>query len=225
MSNKTTISSKKGDNKYETDELEEEFLECKLEDLPIPKKELEKFQFEVREVMKSGCNLQIAEYSLLQYDIVNYLTKYKDEYNQYKDKFMKLLKDEIKVYFNNLKENIKTEDEDDNDDDKDTKNKYEEEADEIMDENLENIESIKERTTEQIKEDLMNIFKKKVDKSEDKDNFEIAKENYVKKRDALIESALRLVKKIVNDEKEYEKFYEAYYKKKYKKKEDKNQIN
>ena len=217
MSNKTTISSKKGDNKYETDELEEEFLECKLEDLPIPKKELEKFQFEVREVMKSGCNLQIAEYSLLQYDIVNYLTKYKDEYNQYKDKFMKLLKDEINVYFNNLKENIKTEDEDDDD----TKNKYEEEADEIIDKNLETIESIKERTTEQIKEDLMNIFKKKVDKSEDKDNFEIAKENYVKKRDALIESALRLVKKIVNDENEYEKFKEAYYKNK----EDKNQIN
>ena len=220
MSNKTTISSKKGDNKYETDELEEEFLECKLEDLPIPKKELEKFQFEVREVMKSGCNLQIAEYSLLQYDIVNYLTKYKDEYNQYKDKFMKLLKDEIKVYFNNLKENIiKAEYEDD--DDKDTKNKYEEEADEIMDENLENIESIKERTTEQIKEDLMNIFKRKVDESGDKDDFDNAKENYVKKRDALIESALRLVKKIVNDEKEYDKFYENYYKKK----EDKNQIN
>ena len=186
--------------------------------LTYTKKELEKFQFEVREVMKSGCNLQIAEYSLLQYDIVNYLTKYKDEYNQYKDKFMKLLKDEIKVYFNNLKENmIKAEYEDDDD----TKNKYEEEADEIMDENLENIESIKERTTEQIKEDLMNIFKRKVDESGDKDDFDNAKENYVKKRDALIESALRLVKKIVNDEKEYDKFHEAYYKKK----EDKNQIN
>ena len=220
MSNKTTISSKKGDNKYEEDELEEEFLKCELKDLPIPKKELEKFQFEVREVMKSGCNLQIAEYSLLQYDIVNYLTKYKDEYNQYKDKFMKLLKDEIKVYFNNLKENIiKAEYEDD--DDKDTKNKYEEEADEIMDENLETIESIKERTTEQIKEDLMNIFKKKVDESGDKDDFDNAKENYVKKRDALIESALRLVKKIVNDENEYNIFKENYYKKK----EDKNQIN
>ena len=220
MSNKTTISSKKGDNKYEEDELEEEFLKCELKDLPIPKKELEKFQFEVREVMKSGCNLQIAEYSLLQYDIVNYLTKYKDEYNQYKDKFMKLLKDEINVYFNNLKENmIKAEYEDD--DDKDTKNKYEEEADEIMDKNLETIESIKERTTEQIKEDLMNIFKKKVDESGDKDDFDNAKENYVKKRDALIESALRLVKKIVNDENEYNIFKENYYKKK----EDKNQIN
>ena len=218
MSNKTTISSKKGDNKYEEDELEEQFLKCELKDLPIPKKELEKFQFEVREVMKSGCNLQIAEYSLLQYDIVNYLTKYKDEYNQYKDKFMKLLKDEIKVYFNNLKENmIKSEYEDDDD----TKNKYEEEADEIMDENLETIESIKERTTEQIKEDLMNIFKKKVDESGDKDDFDNAKENYVKKRDALIESALRLVKKIVNDENEYNIFKENYYKKK----EDKNQIN
>ena len=220
MSNKTTISSKKGDNKYEEDELEEQFLKCELKDLPIPKKELEKFQFEVREVMKSGCNLQIAEYSLLQYDIVNYLTKYKDEYNQYKDKFMKLLKDEINVYFNNLKENmIKAEYEDD--DDKDTKNKYEEEADEIMDKNLETIESIKERTTEQIKEDLMNIFKKKVDESGDKDDFDNAKENYVKKRDALIESALRLVKKIVNDENEYNIFKENYYKKK----EDKNQIN
>ena len=43
MSNKTTISSKKGDNKYEEDELEKEFLECGLEDLPIPKKSLKNF--------------------------------------------------------------------------------------------------------------------------------------------------------------------------------------
>ena len=221
MSSNLTATSQRGDNKPEKDELEEEFLKCKIEDLPIPKKELENFQFEVREVMKSGCNLQIAEYALLEYNIVNYLSKIKDEYNQYKQKFKNLTNDDIVVYFNNLKENIiNKEEDDDEDENKDAKNKYEEEIDEIMDENIEKIESIKERTREQIKEDLMDIFKKRVDKSDDKDNFLNAKENYMKKRDALIESALRLVKKIVNDEKEYEKFYKNYFKK-----EDENKIN
>ena len=224
MSNKTTASYQKGDNKFEKDELEEEFLKCDINDLPIPKKELENFQFEVREVMKSGCNLQIAEHSLIQYGIKDYLTKDKDEYNSFKNKYKTLLQDDIKVYFNNLNENIINKDEDD-DENKDTKNKYEEEADEIMDENIEKIENVKERSREQIKQDLMNIFKKRVDKSDDKDAFINAKENYMKKRDALIESALRLVKKIVNDEKEYKNFYKLYYGKELKDEKDENKIN
>ena len=223
MSSNITATSQRGDNKAERDELEEEFLKCHIEDLPIPKKELENFQFEVREVMKSGCNLQIAEYALMKYDIQKNLSQIKEEYDQYKQNIMKLTSDDIVVYFNNLKENIinKDDDEDDDDDEnRNAKNKYEEEVDEIMDENVEKIENIKERSREYIKEDLMNIFKKRVDKSDDKDNFLIAKEKYTKKRDALIESALRLVKKIVNDENEYKEFYKNYYGK-----EDENKIN
>ena len=94
-----------------------------------------------------------------------------------------------------------------------------------MDENIEKIENIKERSNEQIKQDLMNIFKKRVDKSDDKDAFINAKENYMKKRDALVESALRLVKKIVNDEKEYKKFYKIYYGKEVEDEKDENKIN
>ena len=84
MSSNITATSQRGDNKAEKDELEEEFLKCKIEDLPIPKKELENFQFEVREVMKSGCNLQIAEYALMKYDIQKNLSQIKEEYDHYK---------------------------------------------------------------------------------------------------------------------------------------------
>ena len=216
MSSKTTISSQKGENKLEKDELEEEFLNnCRLEDLPIPKKELEKFQFEVEEVLKSGCNLQIAEYSLLQYDIENNLGEYKDKYNDLKEKFMNNLSGEISVYYNNLTENnnINKNEYQDDDEEKDKKKEFDEEAEEIFQKNIDKFEKMKDRTKDQIKGGLMNLFKIRVEKSEDKEIFLNAKREYIKKRDALIESALRLVKKIVNDENEYKKFHENYFKK------------
>jgi hypothetical protein len=214
MSSNITATSQRGDNKAEKDELEEEFLKCKIEDLPIPKKELENFQFEVREVMKSGCNLQIAEYALMKYDIQKNLSQIKEEYDQYKQNIMKLTSDDIVVYFNNLKENIiKAEYEDD--DGKDTKNKYEEEADEIMEKRYNDIDEINDSNNKNInlnlvKEDLMNMFKKNVNNSINENEFKEAKRKYIEKREAIIETALRIVKKIVNDEGEYKKFKEKY---------------
>ena len=46
---------------------------------------------------------------------------------------------------------------------------------------------------------------------EEKKEFEQKRKAYIDKRDAVIESALRKVRKIVNDEKEYKKFYKEYY--------------
>ena len=230
MSSNITATSQRGDNKAERDELEEEFLNnCNLDDLPIPNEKLEKFQFEVREVMKSGCNLQIAEYSLLEYNIESNLNPYIDKYNEIKKKFMDLVKGDVEVYLRNLSESkIKKDDNsfennntnmsvEDEDESKDNNRFFEEEADEILEKNTDKVEKIKDKSKEQIKEGLMILFGKKVENSAEKDIFISLKREYMKKREAVIESALRLVKKIVNDDKEYEKFHKKYYDKEEKK--------
>ena len=217
MSKKTATSSQRND-KLDRDELEEEFLNnCKIEEIPLPKSELENYQFELREVMKSGCNLQIAEYSLLQYNICEELEEKKKEYNKFKDYYMKKIDDEIEVYINDLRGNSKIKENNDKEDN-DENNYYEEEADEIFERNQKEIEDINNCVKDkfQIKREIMNIFKNSVEGSENEDDFKNAKDEYRKKRDAIIEAALRLVKKIVNDENEYKKFYEGYYGKEYK---------
>ena len=49
------------------DFLEEELLKCDIKDIPIPNDDIEDLEEEVIEVMKSGCNRQIAEYVILKY--------------------------------------------------------------------------------------------------------------------------------------------------------------
>ena len=66
---------------------------------------------------------------------------------------------------------------------------------------------------ENIKKYCMFLFKEFSEEKKD-ENFDEAKKKYKDIRDALLEAALRLVKKIVNDENEYNKFYEDYFKKK-----------
>ena len=210
MSKKTATSSQRND-KLERDELEEEFLNnCKIEDIPLPKSELENYQFELREVMKSGCNLQIAEYALLQYNICGELEKKKNEYNKHKEYYMKKIDDDINVYINSLNDKN---DSKINPENNDKNNYYEEEVDEILETKNDEIEKIKNcgKDKLEIKEDIMNIFQEGVEGTENEDDFRNAKDEYMKKRDAIIEAALRLVKKIVNDENEYKAFYKGYY--------------
>ncbi len=218
----TTKTSTNQNKLLDNDELEEEFLKCNLEDLPLPIKELEDFEFEINEVMKSGCNRQIAEYSLLEYKS-DLLPEKKNEHEKSKDSIKKTLselkneykksKDSIKKRMNNIAYYInylstaKYE--------KDEKSTYEEEADEIFEENIKKIEgneNYKIEDTDAIKEFIMSDFKSRVDalESKDKEIFVKSRKNYRDKRDAIIEAALRLVKKIVNDEKEYKKFEEGY---------------
>ena len=54
-------------NEEEINYLEEEFLKCEIGEFPSPKKELEDYEDYILEVMKSGCNRQIAEYVILEY--------------------------------------------------------------------------------------------------------------------------------------------------------------
>ena len=69
------------DNEMEKDNIEAIFLECdeNIIDKIVPKKELENFEMDIKEIMKSGCNRQIAEYSLMQYK--NNTSK--NEYSKY----------------------------------------------------------------------------------------------------------------------------------------------
>ena len=210
MSKTTGVKTNKNENTMEEDELEDAFLRIKVEeDIPLSNDDLKIFEFEVREIMKSGCNLQIAEYSLLKCNIKE-LETLKKKYNNYKDKIKEKMKDDIKLYFNNklYGTQIITYDEE--------QSNYEEEAMEIMEEYKDKIESneilLKDLPT--IKKDLTNIFEDNVKKNVNKDVFLEAQKNYREKRETFLEAALRLVKKIINDDKEYKKFHDEYLNKK-----------
>ena len=216
----TTKTSTNQNKLLDNDELEEEFLKCNLEDLPLPIKKLEDFEFEINEVMKSGCNRQIAEYSLLEYESDLFPPEPKDEHEKSKDSIKKTLselKNEYKKSKKSIKENMPNIDYYINTAkyEKDEKSTYEEEADEIFEENIKKIEgneNYKIEDTDAIKEFIMSDFKSSVEALDDKEKeiFVKSRNNYRDKRDAIIEAALRLVKKIVNDEKEYKKFEEGY---------------
>ena len=212
---KTADKTKKNEKGIEDDELENAFLnDCKIEDLPLPNPKLKDYQNELREVMKSGCNLQIAEYSLIELNIISLLGNEKKNYNEQKNKIMNNMEDEIDIYFNDVK-SPKYERTEIKEEDKDKEKFYEEEADEIMEKRYNDIDEINDSNNKNInlnlvKEDLMNMFKKNVNNSINENEFKEAKRKYIEKREAIIETALRIVKKIVNDEEEYKKFKENY---------------
>ena len=228
MSTKT--STNKNDNKREDDELEDAFLECKFEDFPSPKEELENYQFELREIMKSGCNLQIAEYSLLQCNIFSHLDSDKKNYDKKLGPILVEMEKRIEIYKSKEKDNNqkKNDEKNKNDDQNQTENEeeeeedqnkeykyYEEEIDAIMEKHPEELEKYSQMELDKIKKDWMKIFYELVEASVNKESFKEAKKNYNEKRTSLIDSALRLVKKIVNDDDEYKKFYKNYFGKEY----------
>ena len=228
MSTKT--STNKNDNKREDDELEDAFLECKFEDFPSPKEELENYQFELREIMKSGCNLQIAEYSLLQCNIFSHLDSDKKNYDKKLGPILVLMENRIQIYKSKEKDNNqkKNDEKNKNDDQNQTENEeeeeedqnkeykyYEEEIDAIMEKHPEELEKYSQMELDKIKKNWMKIFYELVEASVNKESFKEAKKNYNEKRTSLIDSALRLVKKIVNDDNEYKKFYKNYFGKEY----------
>ena len=173
--------------------------------------------------MKSGSNLQIAEYSLLQCNIFSHLHDVKTEYKELFENIKKEMSNKLEVDINKKKdkennikvvpnsiEKLEEEEEKENKENK----KYEEEIDAIMQEHSKEYENLQQTEINQIKEDWMKLFKEVLQASKYKDEFLNAKDIYYEKRAPLIESALRLVKKVVNDENEYKKFYENYFGKK-----------
>ena len=209
MSKKNSVSSNSSDK--EIDFLEEEFLKCVPDDLPVPKEEIKIYNDEVLEVMKSGCNRQIAEHVMIKYKNLedkegkDKLVDLKAKYVEKKIKFFEKLKNILQNQNDNKSSEVL--------------GKYEEEINEFWENN-------KEKNMNEIRYVINNLLEKQdkeKDKDKDKDKnkdeeakqFYEAKEKYYRKRDAVIEAALRKVKKIVNDKEEYKKFFKEYYGKDY----------
>ena len=178
------------------------------------------FEYEIREITKYGCNRQIAEYALIKCNIIKELKDSKIKYNEAKSTVKKFLEEEISLYLDNIKDG-KNDNNVNNIIDKkkiieeegDPYNKkFEEEVDEIMEENEEKIENsenlLKEK--ENIKNHFMYRYKDLVENKNIIENFGDIQSDYRKKREAVFEAALRLIKKIVNNEEEYKKFYNEY---------------
>ena len=205
----------------ELDLLEDEFLKCEIDEIPIPKKELKEYESDVKEVMKSGCNRQIAEYVILKYKNLEDEEKNKEV----KDKEFKSLPQLRKEYNINKRPMIKkaiesiveniTKNKDDYKNEKIEMEGYEDELDEIL--NSEEINELKKDDKIKKEVNLADLARFYVNKyltslkEDEEKKFQESRKKYYDKRDAVIEFALREVKKIVNDQKEYEKFYREYY--------------
>ena len=203
-------SSNSSDN--EKDFLEEEFLKMKIEDIPIPKKELEDYELDIEEEMKSGCNRQIAEYAIeeikkLEESPDNTSTKLLDLRKKYRGYIEEAIKQSIEDLSKFLTSNSK-------DIEESNLENYDDEIDEIL--NSEKIQKLKDN----IKEDqnLDNVdrvakyyLEKNLENIEKDENYKEIRKKYIEKREAVIEAALRKIKKIVNDENEYNIFYNNYF--------------
>ena len=201
----------------EDEELEKDFLKIDMDELDKiykNKEILSNYELEIKEIMKIGCNRQIAEYSLLKNNIESILekenSKYIKERNNLLKEITKKLGYKIKALIKDLvnTENITCAIED---------SFYEElPYEEIIDLIIEKYE--KEIPVEVYKYVNFKENLKKLIKDNDEyiglNKFIEIKKEYIKQREPLIEAALRLVKKIINDENEYNKFYNEFYKNK-----------
>ena len=217
MEESTKPSTGNDEEQSEDEELEKDFLKIDMDELDKiykNKEILSNYELEIKEIMKIGCNRQIAEYSLLKNNIESILekenSKYIKERNNLLKEITKKLGYKIKALIKDLvnTENITCAIED---------SFYEElPYEEIIDLIIEKYE--KEIPVEVYKYVNFKENLKKLIKDNDEyiglNKFIEIKKEYIKQREPLIEAALRLVKKIINDENEYNKFYNEFYKNK-----------
>ena len=196
-------------NQSEKDELEDAFLSINFELLEkkiTPNKELSNYELDVKEIMNIGCNRQLAEYVLNKIEINSKLKEENKKYIEAKNKFIdkikgiidikeileKVNKNILNIEFQTLNEKIF----------------FEEIIEEIMDKYLQkNYEFFSQY---EFKSNLIKEIKENKKLKFDLDEFIKAKKEYIEKRQPIIELALRLSRKILNDEKEYKNFYEYY---------------
>lgn len=211
--NRNSHSSNSSDK--EKDFLEEEFLKCNVDDLPIPKEDLEKYEKEIQEVMKSGCNRQIAEYVISEYKKLEdeeaeeakneniefkRLWELRDDYSKFLDKIINRAAEKLK---NDIGKPVEGFNELEG---------YEDEIDKLLD-NATLKEKLQDKNINDIESYAMHFLKIEIDnsKKDEKEKFEKTRKIYIDKREAVIEAALRKIKKIVNDDNEYKIFYKNYY--------------
>ena len=196
-------------NQSEKDELEDAFLSIDFELLEkkiTPNKELSNYELDVKEIMNIGCNRQLAEYVLNKIEIHSKLKEENKKYIDAKNKFINKIKGTI-----NIKEILEKVNKNALDIDVPTlyeKIFFEEIIEEIMDKYLkENYEFFSQY---EFKSNLIKEIKENKKLKFDLDEFIKSKKEYIEKRQPIIEAALRLARKILNDEKEYKNFYEYY---------------
>ena len=196
-------------NQSEKDELEDAFLSIDFELLEkkiTPNKELSNYELDIKEIMNIGCNRQLAEYVLNKIEINSKLKEENKKYLEAKNKFINKIKGTI-----NIKEILEKVNKNALDIDVPTlyeKIFFEEIIEEIMDKYLkENYEFFSEYG---FKSNLIKEIKENKKLKFDLDEFIKSKKEYIEKRQPIIEAALRLARKILNDEKEYKNFYEYY---------------
>ena len=196
-------------NQSEKDELEDAFLSIDFELLEkkiTPNKELSNYELDIKEIMNIGCNRQLAEYILNEIEINSKLKEENKKYLEAKNKFINKIKGTI-----NIKEILEKVNKNALDIDVPTlyeKIFFEEIIEEIMDKYLkENYEFFSEYG---FKSNLIKEIKENKKLKFDLDEFIKSKKEYIEKRQPMIEVALRLARKILNDEKEYNNFYEYY---------------
>ena len=206
------------------DDMENEFLTLseKIIDKLKPKKELSTFEIDINEIMKSGCNRQIAEYALMKYNIQEKLKEENQKYIASKKEIINDIKNKLGTKLDNLKDENR----------KDEVVEYEPLYEEIYDEIVEYLLNKNPKSIIDINFIKNGVVKLLSTENINFDKFKNEKEIYVKKREPIIEAALRLVKKIVNNKKqkpdepeepeeskeledseEYKKFLEEYFEK------------
>ena len=197
------------------DDMENEFLELdeNIINKLVPKDELKNFEIDINEIMKSGCNRQIAEYALMKYNIQEKLKKENQDYIESKTEIKNDIINKLGPKLSDLLKDENRRDED---------VEYDPFFEEVIDEIVKDL--LKKKTKNIID---VNLIKKGVvqlisNENYNFDKFKNDKEKYIKIREPIIEAALRLVKKIVNKKKsedseefedsdEYKEFVKEYY--------------
>jgi len=218
-------SSHSSNDKEEEDNLEKEFLKCDISKIPIPLTYLKNYDSEILEIMKSGCNRQIAEYVINKYideenkekkekeNKESQLSKFKDEYvkSLEKSRVKETTEKKLKSYLEDIRYNKRAKIEDDNlKDIKEKLTEYDFEVEKILVELETNFNNAKMDDEEEKYKITKYFFIETLESYDDKENLNKLCKKYIDKREAVIEFGLRNVKKIINDDKEFKKFSEEY---------------
>ena len=186
--------------------MEKEFLSCdeNIIDKLIPKEQLKNFEIDIKEIMKSGCNRQIAEYALMKLNIETLLKDANIEYIKSKTEIKNEIINRLEAQIENILKEQNGKDED---------VPYNLFYDEILDEIIEEILKKNPETLKDINEIKKSLIKLIDEENINFEEFKKVKEEYIKSREPIIEAALRLVKKIVNNQDDaFNIFYNEYYK-------------
>lgn len=197
----------------EKDILEEEFLKLTEDDIPTPIEEIAVYEPEVQEIMKSGCNRQIAEYAILKYKKIEDNDKNSEKLYKLREEYNKLKNPIITNTVNSIEKLVNMDNPDKKNINYDIQlNEYEDEIEEII--KNEKIQKMIENnifTLEIAQKFAKYYLKANINEEKDQKQFLEKRKAFYDKREAVIEAALRKVKKIVNDKEAYKIFYKEYF--------------